>query len=98
VVLFTREPEEPEPPGTVMDEFVAVSPELPAGTVVRVTRLDDGRAVVVRVFRMERLPYGALAITERAGRLLGVVDRAGVASRIEVLHTPEDPAPPGALP
>lgn len=69
--------------------MVAMSRDLPAGSIVRVTRLDDGRSVVLEVTAREPLPFGVLALSDDAGRALGLEDRAELAARIEVLARPE---------
>ncbi|MEC7518334.1 MAG: hypothetical protein VYE22_00640 [Myxococcota bacterium] len=87
-VLWTREPEEATPPDDPHDRYVAVSPRFPAGTLVRVTRMDDGRSVTVQVRRQEELPFGLIALSEQAARHLGVQDRTELPVRIEVLVAP----------
>jgi len=75
---------EPYRPGA----FTAAHRKLPLGTVLRVTRSDDGRSVYVRV--NDRGPYGSklriLDLSRAAGERLGMI-RAGVVEvRAEVLE------------
>lgn len=89
VALYTPEPHEADAPGDPQDRYVAVSSDLPAGTVVRVTRMDDGRSVIVAVRRMERMPRAMLAVSRQAGRRLGLMDRGVIPAQVEVLVSPE---------
>lgn len=90
VALHTPDPDAPPAPDDPQDRYVAVSSDLPVGTIVRVTRMDDGRSVIVAVRRMERMPRAMLAISRRAGRRLGLEDRGVLPARVEVLVSPEE--------
>jgi rare lipoprotein A (peptidoglycan hydrolase) len=70
-------------------DAIAMSRDLPAGSVVRITRLDDGRSIIVEVRRREPLPYGLLALSDEAARQLGLEERAELQARVEVLSRPE---------
>jgi rare lipoprotein A len=64
---------------------------LPMGTVVRVTELNSGRSVVVRI--NDRGPYGdksrIIDLSQAAAKQLGIID-AGVAPvTIEILSRPD---------
>jgi len=66
-----------------MNEMTAAHRSLPFGTVVRVTRLDDGRAVKVRI--NDRGPHVAnriIDLSAQAARDIGIAD-SGVA-RVKV--------------
>lgn len=67
---------------------MAISPRFPAGTLVRVTRRDDGRSVIVQIRRQDSLPSGEIALSAQAARYLGVQDRALVPAVLEVLVAP----------
>jgi hypothetical protein len=69
--------------------MVAMSRDLPAGSVVRVTRVDDGRSVVLEIAGREPLPFGLLALSDDAARALDLPGRAQVEARVEVLARPE---------
>lgn len=90
ISLFTPDLLDLPTPAEPEDRYVAVSPTLPAGSVVRVRRLDDGREVIVQVRRTEELPYGDLAISQIAGRRLGLLDRGVLHADLEVLLVPEE--------
>jgi rare lipoprotein A len=68
------------------EAMTAAHPSLPMGTRIRVTNLDTGRAIVVRI--NDRGPYAGdriLDLSAGAARVIGVMD-AGVAPiRLEVL-------------
>lgn len=70
-------------------EAIAMSRDLPAGSIVRITRLDDGRSIIVEVRRREPLPYGLLALSDEAARHLGLEERTELQARVEVLSRPE---------
>lgn len=92
IALYTPDPGEMPPPDDLQDRYVAVSSDLPVGTVVRVTRMDDGRSVIVAVRRMEdpeELPRSMMALSRKAGRRLGLMDRGVIPARVEVLVSPE---------
>lgn len=67
--------------------FTAASRGLPFGTLVRVTRLDTGRSVIVRI--NDRGPWvrgRILDLSEAAGRALGL-GRTGIArARVKVVR------------
>ncbi|GAB5545968.1 MAG: hypothetical protein SangKO_057280 [Sandaracinaceae bacterium] len=86
-VLWTPEPGA-TPPDDPHDRYVAISPRFPAGTLVRVTRRDDGRSVIVQIRRQDSLPSGEIALSSQAARYLGVQDRALVPAVLEVLVAP----------
>lgn len=71
--------------------FTAAHRSLPFGTIVRVTRIDNGRVVHVRV--NDRGPFGRrtriLDLSRAAAEQLDMI-RAGVTDvRVEVVHVPE---------
>ena len=78
------------------DEMTAASTMFPLGTRLRVTDLDDGRAVEVTVddhgpFVKDR----KLDLSARAARTLGMVGPGTARVRMEVLRTPEGGPPIG---
>ncbi len=75
-------------------QMVAAHRTLPLGSVVRVTNLDNGREVVLRV--IDRGPYGRnhrngtiIDVSKRAAQRLDFVEDGLVRVRIEVLELPE---------
>jgi rare lipoprotein A len=81
--------------GEIFDqrEMVAAHRSLPLGTVVRVTNLENGRAVVLRV--IDRGPYGRnfrrgtiIDVSRQAARRLGFVRKGLVRVRLELLELP----------
>ena len=83
--------------GEIFDQrkMVAAHRTLPLGTVVRVTNLENGRRVVVRV--IDRGPYGRnyrkgtiIDLSKGAARRLDFLEDGLVRVRIEVLREPED--------
>jgi len=84
--------------GRIFDkrEMVAAHRTLPLGTVVRVTNLENGRRVVVRI--IDRGPYGRnyrkgtiIDVSEGAARQLRFVEDGLVRVRLEVLGTTNAP-------
>ena len=82
--------------GEVFDQrkMVAAHRTLPLGSVVRVTNLDNGRQVELRV--IDRGPYGKnrrkgtiIDVSKGAARRLDFVDEGLVRVRVEVLERPE---------
>ena len=82
--------------GEIFDrgEMVAAHRTLPLGAVVRVTNLENGRRVVLRV--IDRGPYGAnyrkgtiIDVSEGAARRLDFIEEGLVRVRVEVLSVPE---------
>ena len=83
--------------GEVFDqtEMVAAHRTLPLGSVVRVTNLENGRRVVLRV--IDRGPYGAnyrkgtiIDVSKGAARRLDFLTDGLVRVRVEVLSLPRD--------
>lgn len=81
--------------GEIFDqaEMVAAHRTLPLGAVVRVTNLENGRRVVLRV--IDRGPYGRnyrkgtiIDVSKGAARRLGFVRDGLVRVRVEVLEVP----------
>jgi rare lipoprotein A len=81
--------------GEIFDqrEMVAAHRTLPLGAVVRVTNLENGRRVVLRV--IDRGPYGRnyrkgtiIDVSTGAARRLGFLEEGLVRVRVEVLRTP----------
>ncbi len=69
---------------------VAAHPTLPFGTHVRVTNLENGRTVVVRVVdRGPHRPDRIIDLSYGAARVLGMIDRGVVPVRVEVLRRVE---------
>lgn len=70
--------------------LTAAHRSLPFGTVVRVTRLDTGASVVVRI--NDRGPFGSrtriVDLSRAAAEALGMVRRGIVEIRLEVLERP----------
>ena len=82
--------------GEVFDQrrMVAAHRTLPLGSVVRVTNLENGRQVTLRV--IDRGPYGAnyrkgtiIDVSKGAARRLGFIDDGLVRVRVEVLESPQ---------
>jgi rare lipoprotein A len=78
-------------------EMTAAHRQLPLGSVVRVTNLENGRSVVVRI--NDRGPYGknyrkgtVIDLSKQAARRLGFIRDGLVRVRIEVLRLPNEPA------
>jgi rare lipoprotein A len=78
--------------GEVFDQnqMVAAHRTLPLGSIVRVTNLENGRAVELRV--IDRGPYGAnrrkgtiIDVSKGAARRLGFIEDGLVRVRVEVL-------------
>lgn len=66
---------------------------LPFNTMVRVTRLDNGRAVVVRINdRMAMGPGHSIDLSGAAARRIGLAEEGITNVRIDVLATDESPA------
>ena len=68
------------------EALTAAHPSLPMGTQIRVTNLDTGRAVVVRV--NDRGPYAGdriLDLSAGAARVIGVMDSGVAPIRLDVL-------------
>lgn len=67
--------------------FTAASRDLPFGTIVRVVRADDGRAVTVRV--NDRGPFGdrrrILDLSRAAAEQLGMIREGVITVRAEIL-------------
>jgi rare lipoprotein A len=66
--------------------LTAAHPSLPMGTQVRVTNLDTGRTVVVRI--NDRGPYHGgriLDLSAGAARVIGVMDSGVAPIRLEVM-------------
>ena len=81
--------------GEIFDqtEMVAAHRTLPLGAVVRVTNLENGRRVVLRV--IDRGPYGAnyrkgtiIDVSKGAARRLDFLEEGLVRVRVEVLSIP----------
>jgi rare lipoprotein A len=74
--------------------FTAANRELPFGTVIRVTRLDTGASVIVRV--NDRGPFGRrqriLDLSRAAAEELGMIHRGVAQVRAEILELGEPPA------
>lgn len=75
------------------NEMVAAHRTLPLGTVVRVTNLENGRRVVLRV--IDRGPYGKnyrkgtiIDVSKGAARRLRFIRDGLVKVKVEVLRTP----------
>ncbi len=71
--------------------LTAAHRKLPLGVMVRVVRVDDGRAVTVRV--NDRGPYGrshGIDLSRAAGETIGIIERGVVPVRIERLDADED--------
>lgn len=75
-------------------ELVAAHRTLPLGAVVRVTNLENGRRVVLRV--IDRGPYGAnhrkgtiIDVSKGAAKRLDFIEDGLVRVRVEVLSLPE---------
>jgi rare lipoprotein A len=70
-----------------MNALTAAHKKLPMGTRVRVTNLENGRSVVVRI--NDRGPYGKgriIDVSFAAARALDMLDRGVVRARVEVLR------------
>lgn len=83
--------------GEIFDQrkMVAAHRTLPLGTVVKVTNLENGKAVVVRV--IDRGPYGrnfrkgtVIDLSKGAARRLAFLRDGLVRVRIEVLREPDE--------
>jgi rare lipoprotein A len=79
------------------ESMVAAHRKLPLGTVARVTNLENGRSVVVRI--IDRGPYGRnyrkgtiIDVSKGAARRLRFIEDGLVRVRIDILRTPEDKA------
>lgn len=72
-------------------EMTAAHPNLPFGTRVRVTRLNGGESVTVRI--NDRGPYAddrIIDLSEAAARKIGMIDEGVVDVRLEVVSHPSD--------
>ena len=81
-------------------EMVAAHRTLPLGAVVRVTNLENGHRVVLRI--IDRGPYGRnyrkgtiIDVSEGAARRLRFIDDGLVRVRVEVLRLPSSTAATG---
>lgn len=83
--------------GEIFDQrrMTAAHRTLPLGAVVRVTNLENGRAVVLRI--TDRGPYGAnyrkgtvIDVSKGAARRLDFLEDGLVRVRVEVLSLPDD--------
>jgi rare lipoprotein A (peptidoglycan hydrolase) len=75
--------------GEVFDmyAYVAAHPNLPFGTYVRVTNLENGRTVVVRIVdRGPHRPDRVIDLSYGAAQALGMVDKGIVPVRVEVVR------------
>src|SRR4029453_14035724 len=81
--------------GEIFDkrEMVAAHRTLPFGTVIRVTNLENGRRVTLRV--IDRGPYGrnyrkgtVVDVSRGAARRLGFIKKGLVRVRLEVIREP----------
>ena len=81
--------------GKIFDqrEMVAAHRSLPFGTVIRVTNLENGRRVTLRV--IDRGPYGrnfrkgtVVDVSRGAARRLGFIKKGLVRVRLEVIREP----------
>ena len=73
-----------------MHALTAAHRTLPFGRRVRVTNLENGRAVIVRI--TDRGPYArdrVIDVSYAAATVLGLVERGVVPVRLEVLVGPE---------
>ena len=80
--------------GEIFDQhgLSAASPSLPLGTHVRVTNLDNGRAVQLRITdRGPFVPGRRLDVSYGAARRLGMVTQGTSRVRIEILERPAVP-------
>jgi rare lipoprotein A len=85
-----------------MNDLTAAHRSLPLDSLVRVTNLENGRAVVVRI--NDRGPYERgriIDLSARAARVLGMKHDGVARVRLDVLPEPEEsvdtaPAAPGA--
>ena len=71
------------------DELTAAHPALPLGTITRVTNLDNGRSVDVRI--NDRGPFvkdRAIDLSREAARTIGVLGPGTAAVRIDVIARP----------
>ena len=82
--------------GEIFDqrEMVAAHRTLPLGSVIRVTNLENGRHVTLRV--IDRGPYGRnfrkgtiVDVSRGAARNLGFIRRGLVRVRLEVMNVPD---------
>jgi len=70
-----------------MTQLTAAHPTLPLGTRLRVTNLENGRAVQVRV--NDRGPYvggRVLDLSRRAARMLDMVERGVAPVRLDIVE------------
>jgi rare lipoprotein A len=86
--------------GEIFDQnqMTAAHRKLPLGSVVRVTNLENGRQVIVRV--TDRGPYGRnyrrgaiIDVSKGAARRLDFIEDGLVRVRVDVLETPERDEP-----
>ena len=82
--------------GEIFDqrEMVAAHRSLPLGSVIRVTNLENGRSVILRV--IDRGPYGRnfrngtiVDVSRGAARRLGFIKTGLVRVRVEVVRQPD---------
>ena len=72
-----------------MDALTAAHPKLPFGTVVRVTSLDNGRSVVVRINDRGPFKKGRIIdLSRAAARKLHMIKRGVVKVRLEAKSLP----------
>ena len=91
----------PTASGEIYDasQMTAAHRELPLGTVVDVTNLDNGRSVRVRI--NDRGPFlkgRILDLSQEAARQLGVIGPGVARVRIDVVSPPSAPPTPGRAP
>jgi len=73
-----------------MHAYVAAHPTLPFGTYVRVTNLENGQTVIVRIVdRGPNRPDRVIDLSYGAARALGMLDKGVVPVRVEVLQRVE---------
>ncbi len=74
-----------------MYKFTAAHKTLPLGTVVKVTNLDNGKTVEVRI--NDRGPYvkgRIIDLSRTAGRAIGMREAGTAQVKLEVVHWPDD--------
>lgn len=74
-----------------MYKFTAAHKTLPLGTVVKVTNLDNGKTVEVRI--NDRGPYvqgRIIDLSRTAGRAIGMREAGTAKVKLEVVHWPDD--------
>lgn len=71
-------------------KMTAAHRKLPFGTIVRVTRLDNGRAVVVRINDRGPFKRGRIIdVSREAAKQLDLIDRGLAQCKVEVLEYPD---------